>query len=241
MAVLPVAYGPSQTPGALGAQAFYRARAANFTGMNPLDPTIGEDWDDFTLATASNVVPRWQPSPSGSGVIVTAVTGSGGGIVRADTGVTGSSQMLMIGTVGVIFGVTSVAWYQAWRFRIPTTPDTQAKLLAGLFNQANNKTITVGVYGPLNASNFIAQYDGSLTGTALDLGVAKDTAMHVFELYGVGSAVLNVRFDGDAVQTATMASAPADFCMPIWGALNGSTAATQKIEPDYYYTMFKRV
>jgi len=241
MAVLATAYGPIPTPGALGALAFYRSRGAMLTGLNPLDPTVGEDFDDFTLATASNVVPRWQPSPSGSGVIVTAVTGSGGGIVRADTGATGSSQMLMIGTIGVISNVTTKSWYQAWRFRIPTTPDAQSKLLVGLFNQANNKTITAGFYGPLNASNFIAQYDGVLTGTALDLGVAKDTSFHVFELYGKGTTVLNVQLDGAAVLTATMASAPSDFCMPIWGCLNGTTAATQKNEPDYYYTMFQRI
>lgn len=227
--------------GEVGEKARARNRMLGLLGLGSFDSTIADHFDDFVLATASNVVPSWQPSPSGSGVIVTAVTGAGAGIVRADTGATAGSQMLMIGTVGQVSNVTTTKHYQRWRFRVPTTPDAQSKLLMGLFNQANNKTITVGFYGGLNASNWILQDDGVLTGTATDLGVAKDTSIHIVELYGVGSTTIFARLDEGAAVSHVMAAAPSDFCMPIWGALNGTTAATQKIEVDYCYTAFQRI
>lgn len=231
---------PTQAGGG-GALGFYRARALAFLGLNPLDPMIGEDFDDFPRAASAAAVSAWQPNPSGTGAVLTQVPATSAGIVRATTGATAASQQLITGTVGQVANVSTQKWYQAWRFRIPSTPDAQAKHLVGLFNFANNKTISVGFYGPLNATKFVLQYDGVLTGTVVDLGPAVDTAFHVAELYGIGSTTVRVRFDAAAEVPAVMAAAPADSCQPIWGSLNGTTAAAQFIELDYFYAMFQRI
>jgi hypothetical protein len=226
----------------IGPRGIYSERALGFLGVAANSPTLGEDFDDFCRTGPSSVPANWTTAHAGTGgSYAIAGVGAGGGLVRLGTGATAGSQAIYTNTTGAIPNVATTKWYIAWRFRIPTTPDAQTKVFVGLFNQATTKTISVGFFPALHAANFVLQYDGSITGTALNLGVPVDTAFHVAEMYGTGSTTLNVVFDGVAKAPVVMASPPTDSVGPSWGVLNGTTPAAQQVDADYYYAQFVRI
>ncbi len=75
-------------------------------------------------------------------------------------------------------------------------------------------SFAMGFINTLNSANFVVAYGGSwltqAVTTAVDLGVAKDTAYHVWEIWTVGND-LKCRLDGGATFTAAGA-------VSAWGA-----------------------
>jgi hypothetical protein len=218
----------------VGYKAYCRARAEGFLGLSRSDPLQFEFFEDFLVgaAGAAGAPPGWTQS----GSVNVQTPARGGGWIRVAT--TASA-----GTTGEVdsFGchvenISTKKWYFATRFVLNTTPDAASIIFVSLLNIAANKTIGVGFRGSRNANNFIVQYDGIWTGSSIDLGVAKDAAIHLVEVYAVGSTTLRARIDAGAELSAVMASAPSD---PIRGidilSQNGVTAALQSIDTDFVY------
>lgn len=236
------------TPGVDYAQAltfaFYRARALSFLGLSSGDPLIFETFEDFDRTTSPGTAAPagWTAGlvSSGSQSQVSPAP-KGGGWRRFSTGASASSQSTLTSFGSCLQDITTTKWYAAFRFQLTTTPDAQSILLNCIRNTASNKTIGVGFSGALNANNFIVQYDGLITGSAIDLAVPKDTAVHVVEIYGTGSTTLRARIDGGSELTAAMASAPTDgmFGFDI-NVRNGTTAANQSEDVDWCYMLGPR-
>jgi hypothetical protein len=222
------------------AREFYRARALSFLGLSSGDSTVFEHFEDFTMfATATAAPAGWaNVSAVGSGGINGGTAQRAGGWVRLTTGATAVSTVELFHRGTTIGAISTVKWYIATKFALTTTPDSQTVILNAITNTASNKSIGIGFRGSLNANNFIVQYDGIYTGTALDLAVAKDTAVHVVEAYGTGTTTLNARIDGGSAVTAVMASAPTDTMLGFDILLqNGTTAASQTEDIDWIYML----
>lgn len=225
--------------GDIGPQAIYRARALAALGLSPLDPMVGEFFEDFIIHATT--LSGWVPFGSGSSAFVSQVPASSDGVVRLTTGATAASVSSMSTSPGQVSNVTTSRWYHASRFRIPTTPDANSVVVAGLLNFANTKSLLYGFIGALNPTQFILQYDGNFAGSSLTFGAAVDTAFHIFEMYGVGSTVLKAQMDGASAIQVTQAAAPADSCFNNFQVRNGATAADQRIEIDWMYGMGARI
>jgi hypothetical protein len=219
----------------------YRARALSFLGLSSGDTTVFEDFEDFVRSSgvAAAGPAGWTASLVASGSVNITTAARAGGWVRVATGATGvsTSELFCRGTT--IGALATTKWYAAFRFALNTTPGANSVILCCVTNAASTKSIGVGFRGSLNANNFIVQYDGIYTGTALDLAIAKDTASHVIEVYGAtGSTTLSARIDGGSALTATMASAPTDTGLGFdLIAQNGATAADQSMDVDWAYMM----
>lgn len=237
MAVLATAYGPAPV-GFAGALGVYLARGMMLSGL-PNDSSLGWMFDDFIQEGLT--LSGWNPFVSNSGALATVVAGSGSGIIRLSTGATANSIAAESTTPGAVSNVSTARWYHASRFRITTTPDANTIAAAGLLNLANSKSLLCGFNGSLNPTQFALQTDGNFTGTSTTFGVAVDTAFHVFEMYGQGSAVARARLDGGAEISMTQVSAPADALFTSFQVRNGATAANQVLEMDWVLTMGARV
>jgi hypothetical protein len=226
--------------GEIGPKAIYRARAMAFLGLNPLDPLLVEEFEHFIKSSGAATVPPpgWSSAPAGSGTTNSLTAARAGGWQRVSTGATGASTMEIF-TRGTTLGPLALAkWYFATRFVFTTTPDANTVLLNCITNIASTKSIGLGFRGSLNAANFIVQYDGIYAGSSIDLGVPKDTAIHVIEAFGVGSTTLRACIDGGQIFSATMAAAPADNILGFdILAQNGGTLANQSEDVDWVYML----
>lgn len=224
----------------IGPPGVYRARALSFLSLAASDATVGEFFDDFVVLGNAAAIYNWTPGVAGSGSVSCLTAAVGGGQPTLSTGATGGSARDCNGSIGVVANVSTGKAYVAFRFKIGTAVDAAALLGAGFDNAADNKTIQVGFFGPLNAANFVLQYDGFNAGSSVDLGVAVDTNYHVAEVYVKGDGKCYGRIDGGAEFSATMASAPADYVKAYICCRNGATAANRTLIVDWYYSMFVR-
>lgn len=224
-------------PGALGV---YLARALALAGL-PNDASMGFYWQDFDGNASGTTPAGWSLNIGGTGSGSLAPAGRQGGIFRLATGATGGSVAGASTSGADIANVSTSRWYQAVRFALNTVPDANTTLEIGMLNAASNKTLGAGFYGALNPNNFVVQYDGVRAGSAIDLGVPKDTAFHIIEMYGTGSTTLRARIDGGAEFSAAMAAAPADSIVLFdLDALNGGTAANQSMDIDWILRAYPR-
>jgi hypothetical protein len=198
-------------------------------------------WDDFVQTAAVGSPPLWAVGGGGSASSNHQPAGSGGGVLQMTTGATAGSTSQWTSVAGIVSNISTARWYFAARFKVVTTPDAVSTEILGLLNFAANKTIGLGVVGALDSAHFIIQYDGNLTGSKLSLGVSVDTALHVFEMWGTGSAVVNASIDGGTPVQVTQAAAPADALQALLVVKNGTTAAAQTMQTDWVLAMGARI
>jgi len=227
----------------------YLARAIAFAGL-PTDDTLGWFFEDFPAASSASgttAPPGWTLLNASTGTVSCTSVGRGGGWMRASSGATAGARGEADGANGSLSAdITSHAWYFAVKFALSTAATAQSILSIGIFNLAGTKGISCGFMGGLNAANFVVQYDGAQfftlsTGSALDLGVAKDTADHVVEFYGKGGTTLFARIDGGAELNHAMASAPTDAITGInTTARNGTDNVVRSIDADWVLFAYVR-
>jgi hypothetical protein len=214
-----------------GTLANYLARAISIGG---LAADFGYLWSDFELQAATTTPLGWGGAGTGGAGSVSLVpAGSACGIARYSSGATASGFAVQQTFQGIISNVSTSKGYMATRFRLNTTPDANSTLMVGLINAAGNATIAPGFFGGLSSANFVVQHGGLITGSFINLGVAKDTAFHIFEVYFKGDGKLYARIDGGTEFNATLSSPPSDFMSALIEARNGGTAANQSLDVDW--------
>lgn len=201
---------------------------------------FGDDYhhyfEDFNSGGGGGITrPGWSASAAGTGDKSNnnVVAGRGGGLLNVKTGATAASLWEGYAAAAWINNISTSRWYFAARWRINTTPDAQTKLLVGLYNRGTDKSIACGVVGSSSTTLLQLQYDGNEAGSFQSFGVNVDANLHVFEMWGAGSAVVNARIDGAAPVQVTQASAPTDHCYGFVTARNGTTAADQNLDIDW--------
>jgi hypothetical protein len=223
---------------------FILQRAISLVGGPMGDPrNVAPFFDDFWGSVVGNPIsPGWrQPAPAGTGAGSFVVAGGAGGVHQLTTGATAASSISNVTDSPAIFTVSGAPWYCAHRSKITTAVDAQAIVYGGLQNSAANKTLAAGFFGALSAANFVVQYDGNEAGSFVDLGVAVDTAFHIFEMWGVGDGKIHCAIDYGADKGgAAMAAAPADYCYAIRMIKNGATAAARTVVGDWFAMVAKR-
>ena len=229
-------YAPQGPPATLTS---FILRGSTFSGLpcgSVLSPIndCGYFWDEFIVTGAvGSAQPGWLLSATGSGT-KSDPTGTSGGLIQLSSGATASSQSIMLSTgAAPIANVTTVRWYTACRFKIVTTPDAQSKALCGLQTQAGGATQGIGFIGPLNTTHFVFQWNGNLSTSSTDLGVNVDTNFHLFEMWGNGTSTTFESIDGGQVFSQTVASNIT--WTPFIAVLNGTTAAAQTVQADYFF------
>lgn len=218
-------------------------RAIALAGMTPGD--LFEFHDDLPLST-STTPPGWQSGIAGSGVTASPLTAAtpqpNAGEFLFSTGATANSVSELYGNVRVLDAAATRRWYVAARFRLHTAVDAQARMVAGLVAAGGGGSIVVGGLGGGSIANFCLGYDAAYTGalTYVDLGVAIDTARHLFEVYGKADGKIYCRVDnGSEFGGYTMAS-PLLRGYMLWSARNGTTPANREMTADYYTFVTER-
>jgi len=230
---------PSRGGGGLGATTLstYLARGQSLAGLSA---DSGWAFDDFTQEGSETVPLGWLKSPAGTGTTHSQVAGVGGGAVRLTSGATANSIIELFGQSGIISNITTSRWYCAGRCRVQTVPDAQTVATIGVADFALTNGITVGFIGAMDATHFVLQFDGLRGGTKVSFTAGIDTAFHTFEMWGTGSAVVNAMIDGGGQISGTQAAAPADSIQQYLECRNGTTAANQNLDVDWYFVMGAR-
>ena len=182
------------------------------------------------------------------GDYIASVAGSGGGFAdteyaggwyRMYTDTTAASAYIMAGPNVGAFTTATPAWYMAARMKFLSGVTDDAVIGAGIYNAAANKTLWMGWISTLHATNFTVQYDGqahAAPGSALDLGVAADQAVHLFEMWGrAGSNVLYARIDEGAVVSATQSSPFTTGATMGQGVRNLAGTTNRVMTSDYWF------
>ena len=196
----------------------------------------------FNCPTGGSVPVGWAVGLAGSGAATDNVTNGKGGVFQLSSGATGSSSAELTQRSAIIGRVAVDKWYTAVRLQVTTAIDNQARVAFWHTNAAVNKTVGAGVFGALNSTNYVVQYDGDRTGSVIDLAVAVDTSWHVIEFWAAGSTTLKARIDGGTTLTATMSSAPSDAMLfRTFHAGNGTTAAARTLNIDWVLNVAQRM
>jgi hypothetical protein len=230
---------------ALSMPDFMLARAISLIGGAIGDPkNVAWVFDDFLECASSPTIPLgWNFSQAGSGAgDLRGVTDEGGGVYQQTTGATAASFALAQTEAPAIRNAGTVPWYFAVRAKITTAVTPQTILWGGLVNtNAGTISIAAGFFGALHATNFVVQYDGNEAGSFVNLGVAADTAFHVFEMWSTGDGKLHCAIDfGPDLGNVTMSAAPATSMAPRMIARNGTDAVARIRRTDWVAVMCKR-
>lgn len=223
---------------------YLRSRAASLIGSLGGPQFANYFFDDLSSnINNTGLATGWQWTPTNSGNLAWP-NDEAGGVQEVVTGGTAASRGQNKTLSPFVRAGGTVSWYCAFRSKLTTGVTAQTKALCGLVNAAANATIAAGFFGALNASNFVAQYDGNEAGSSIDLGVAVDTAYHVFELWCLGDSKLHCAIDFGADKAAaggtTMASAPTDALNGIRAIQNGTDAVGRTMRNDWFAMLAKR-
>jgi hypothetical protein len=212
------------------------------TAAQALDAAVSWwDLEEWRTNTAGGTSPLgMSASVSGSGAGDSKVAGTSGGVMFIESGATASSFVEVYGNASAIYKIDNSLWYIAFRMRLTTTPDAQAKLVNGIWNISGTKTAVIGAVGNLDTSHFVLQHSGNLAGTDVDLA-SLDTNWHTFELYGLADGKVYATIDGGAAVSGTYSSPPTDACYSYMRVSNGTTAANQHMELDWQILICQRV
>lgn len=247
MPMAPIGYDPP-IYGETGS--FLLARALGLIGVS--DPrNLAWLFDDMLEASASTTSPMgWVATGSGSfSNALIGITDESGGVSQQDTGATAGSNNAHVGASPLILAVATNPWYVAFRTKVTTAVSAaQTKLFTSIRNAAATKTIGAGVFSQSIAgaasTKYVFQYDGSEAGSAIDTGVVFDTAYHVFEMWGLGTAdggKLHAAMDfGPDLGGVTMASAPTDSMHAYRNANNGTDNVSRAFRTDWFACLSKR-
>lgn len=224
----------SSSPTLLTEREVYTDRGSTLLGLRA--GQLAALWEEIEASTNGASITGWQTTRTGSGGS-TAQAAVSGGIISLSTGATANSTEEHFSQDSAVAAVRTTKWYMATRFRLPSAVDAQAKLGAGLRSGA--ATVAVGFFGSIDAVNFRAQFDGNFDTSGVDLGVAKDGAFHVFEMWCIGDSVLRCRIDGGPTLTGNMA-ANVNNAYRIVTARNGTTAASRTNDFDWMLVLTQR-
>lgn len=181
-------------------------------------------------------------SVSGGAIAHASPSGSKGGVVRLDTSATGGGNSQLFNTQRLAGDMATDFWYMASRHKHTTVGTvTASKVGVGAADIALARSVSMGVYGALNATNFVVQF-GSLWGTAaIDLGVAiESTSFHLFEAWHpTGDTKIYGRIDSGTIVSATAATMPVEMSVFI-NAFNNAVATQFQLDVDYAYYFFPR-
>jgi hypothetical protein len=203
-------------------------------------------WDDFTGNQNSTALPAfWNSSNTGSAAdSLQGIGDEGGGVQQITTGATAASRADRLTNAPMVQNANTKPWYFAVRMKITTAVTAQTKLYAGLLDASvGAQAITAGFHGSLHATNLVVQYDGSEAGSIVNLGVAADTAFHVYEVWGRGDSKLHCSIDlssTDICAGVTMATGITTSGSLRREAVNGTDAVARSVRFDYIALMAKR-
>lgn len=202
-------------------------------------------WEDFngTTSGATGVPTNWRVVLVGTGATSYALTDEAGGVIQMASGATAASSVNEFTDSPMVRATGTGVWYMAHRSKITTAVTAATVAYVGLFNAGSTRTLTSGFFGGLNATNFVVQYDGNESGSSVNLGVAVDTAYHIFEEWGVGDGKLHCSIDlssTDVCAGLTMASPATDSHSVIRTVKNGADAVNRAIRTDWIAILAKR-
>jgi hypothetical protein len=103
----------------------------------------------------------------------------------------------------------------------------------GYFSDDLTKSLLIGFLGNLSSANFIIQHSGFEAGTALSLGVAVDTGVHILEMWGNGSTTIYGRIDGGATVSAVQSAALVNAATVAGTCKNGTDAVNRSLDVDF--------
>lgn len=216
-----------------------RAKAAGAMG-NPRN--IAWDFDEFMHTAGGTTVPMgWASSFVSSGTGALNATDESAGVEQLNSGATASSTAAIFTNAATILRMDTAPFYFACRFKVTSAVDAQTTIFCGTQAISGSKTVAVGVFGASSTANYVLQYDGIVTGSFLSLGVAIDTAYHIFEVWGTGDGKLHVSIDFGADKgPVTQASAPTVASYMLLQVQNGTTATARTARYDYVAVLAKR-
>lgn len=226
--------------GPLSTYDLWRQRMRMLTGLPAQTAGVYEYFTDFEAIDSAATPNGWRAGHTGTGAGNIDFS-EGGGIVTVSSGATASSLGSQYRSGALCARTDTKRWGFACRFKITTAVDAQATLWLGVQNPANTITIYAGYASGFSATNFIVQYDGNRGGSALNLGVAVDTAWHVVEVYCLGDSKVRARIDGGSeVASGTVTTPITTGAFPTHEARNGSTAAARTVARDWWYELAER-
>jgi len=212
----------------------YLYRGTSFTGLSASE--VGWFYEDWVLPSFAGFQGApWQTASTGSGTFALNSAGEKGGVIELKTGGVGSYRVSSL--TPIVSNISTDKWYVATRFKTSAVPDSRSYV--GLRNLATTKTVAVGLFEGIEATNFCIQYDGDQTGSALSLATAQDASYHVFEMYGKGDGKVYGRIDGGAEVNATMSAAPTDSCF-LTAQINEGTSGAKSMFWDWVIAVFPR-
>ncbi len=203
-------------------------------------------WDDFTgNINSTALAEHWNATNTGTAAdSLQGLSDEGGGVQQITTGATAASRATRFTNAPMVANANTKAWYYAVRMKITTAVTAQTKLYSGLYEAAvGGNAITIGFHGSLHATNFVAQYDGSESGTAISLAVAADTSYHILEMWGRADTKLHCAID---LGTDICAGATLNGTLMITSAslrreaVNGTDAVARSARYDWVALMAKR-
>lgn len=226
------------------AREYYMSLAMSRCGVASGDKAFGFGFEDFDSTASTVITPRRFNGAAGSGAMSTRVANSKGGIVQITTGATAGSLLDMHAYEALIDNLTTQKWWIGHRQAVTTAVTAATTAASGAENVAGTKTIVAGVMGNGGgaATNFSLQYDGSFATSFLDLGVAIDTAFHLFEIYSKGESnnKIYVRVDEGSELSVTAASSPTDSVYLVSRMANGGDAVARTMQIDFSACLFPR-
>lgn len=194
------------------------------------------DFDDMERTPSAGSAPMgWGTSfiGSGSSTNVGLATNYPAGVYRIGTGATAASRGALTQGGTRLTTQNALPWYFACRFQTLTAFTAQSVIGAFLRDLGNFRTVGVGVIGA-SSSNYVIQYDGTLAGSVVDLGVAVDlNTWHTFEIWSPGAAPLFGRIDGGAVRSATQTLFGTTYQVPFVATTNGTDPTDRAMLVDW--------
>jgi hypothetical protein len=207
----------------------YLQRGQTLAGLGP---DTAYEWEDFfQLPAPGGSVGGWTATIVGTGTI-SATTSGFRHTWRIGSGATGSSTAQLRGGGNDVASTSTDRFYVVSRFKVATAITAQTMAYVGLWDSGASNSVTMGVIGALNTTNFIVQHSGMEGGSSIDLGVAINTNFHVFEAWGRGTTQLCGRVDNAAVVCGTQSSAGTNM-MPVVVVRNGTDAVARNLDVDW--------
>lgn len=203
------------------------------------DATMGHYIVDYSAVPTSSVPYGWTANHTNG--TSTRVTGVDGALVKFNTSTTNNSVAGHYMESVLVSNLKTKKWLYEARFKIVTTPDPTTKVINGLYGFGGGNGITIGSYGPSNTTNFVVGTEAVYTAptTVTSTGVALDTALHTFRLYGRGDNNLYYRVDGGAEGVIALTAACLDATLVV-DVRNGNVSAAQEMQIDYVGIVFPR-
>lgn len=218
------------------------SRAVDATKQKFLE-TLWDHMDGDPTAYTNST--RFNPSGANTNSFSLVAGDEAGGSIIFSTGATANSicGLAPANAIGgtpytVATATPGKAFYLETKFKVPTTPDAQAKEYVGFTDGTN--TLVAGVLGNLSTTQFIIQHSANLATTSSNLGKAIDTSYHRLQMWANGQdGNVYSLIDGDTATPPVVVTVTPTvtysklrlFCR----AHNGSTTADQRLQLAYIF------